>query len=57
MRRKSVGLSAHSSLAGIEFDINKVSVYADVEVPVMQDFVGNQLVAPWLFKMYVSYMF
>jgi hypothetical protein len=42
---------------GIEFDINKVSVYADVEVPVMQDFVGNQLVAPFLFKMYVSYMF
>jgi hypothetical protein len=42
---------------GIEFDIDKVSVYADVEVPVFQDFVGNQLAAPFLFKMYVSYMF
>jgi hypothetical protein len=42
---------------GVEFDINKVSAYADVEVPVFQDFVGNQLVAPFLFKMYISYMF
>jgi hypothetical protein len=42
---------------GIEFDIRQVSVYADVELPVMQDFVGNQLVAPWLFKMYVSFKF
>jgi hypothetical protein len=42
---------------GIEFKVHRVSVYADVEVPVVQDFVGNQLVAPWLFKMYVSYMF
>jgi hypothetical protein len=42
---------------GIEARIGKVSVYADVEVPVFQDFVGNQLAAPWLFKMYVSYMF
>jgi hypothetical protein len=32
-------------------------MYADVEVPVFQDFVGNQLAAPWMFKMYVSYMF
>ena len=42
---------------GIELHIHRVSVYADVEVPVFQDFVGNQLVAPFLFKMYVSYMF
>jgi hypothetical protein len=42
---------------GIEFHMHPVSVYADVELPVFQDFVGNQLVAPWLFKMYVSYMF
>ena len=42
---------------GIEANLGHVSVYADVEVPVFQDFVGNQLVAPWLFKMYVSYMF
>jgi hypothetical protein len=42
---------------GIEFKIHQVSVYADVEVPVFQDFVGNQLVAPFLFKMYATYMF
>jgi hypothetical protein len=42
---------------GLELTLHKVSVYADVELPVFQDFVGNQLVAPFLFKMYVSYMF
>jgi len=42
---------------GIEFDLHHVSVYADVELPVFQDFVGNQLVAPFLFKMYASYKF
>ena len=42
---------------GVEFRMHHVSVYADVEVPVFQDFVGNQLVAPWLFKTYLSYMF
>jgi hypothetical protein len=42
---------------GIELHLHKVTVYADAEFPVVQDFVGNQLVAPFLFKMYVSYMF
>jgi hypothetical protein len=42
---------------GVEFDLRKVSVYADVELPVFQDFVGNQLAAPFLFKMYMTYMF
>lgn len=42
---------------GIEFDYHKVSVYADVELPVFQDFVGNQLAALFLFKFYFSYMF
>jgi hypothetical protein len=42
---------------GIELGLHKVSLYADVELPVFQDFVGNQLVAPWLFKMYLSYHF
>lgn len=42
---------------GVEFDIDKISIYADVELPVFQDFTGNQLVAPFLFKMYVTYMF
>jgi hypothetical protein len=42
---------------GIDIKVHPVDIYADVELPVFQDFVGNQLVAPFLFKMYVSYMF
>jgi len=42
---------------GIEFDMHPVSFYADVEVPVFQDFRGNQLVAPWLLKATMSYHF
>ena len=42
---------------GFEAKMGKVSMYADVELPVMQDVVGNQLVSPWIFKMYVTYMF
>jgi hypothetical protein len=34
-----------------------VKIYADVEVPVLQHFTGNQLVAPVLFKVSLSYMF
>ena len=42
---------------GVEFDVHPVSVYADVEVPVFQDFRGNQVVAPWLLKVVMSYHF
>ena len=42
---------------GIEFHIHPVKIYADVEVPVYQNFTGNQLAAPVLFKLSVSYMF
>jgi hypothetical protein len=42
---------------GIEVDVHPVSFYADVEVPVFMDFRGNQLVARWLLKTYVSYHF
>jgi hypothetical protein len=42
---------------GVEFDMHPVSVYADVEVPVFQDFRGNQVVAPWLLKVIMSYHF
>jgi hypothetical protein len=42
---------------GMEFDMHPVSFYADVEVPVFQDFRGNQVVAPWLVKASVSYHF
>jgi hypothetical protein len=42
---------------GIEFDWKKFTAYSDVELPVFQDFVGNQLVAPFLFKFYLTYHF
>jgi hypothetical protein len=42
---------------GIEFHIHPVVVYADVEVPVWQDFTGQQLAAAVLFKISVSYHF
>ena len=42
---------------GIEFSLHPVKVYADVELPVYQNMTGNQLVAPALFKLSVSYMF
>ena len=42
---------------GIEFHLHPVKLYADVEVPVYQNMNGNQLVAPILFKVSLSYMF
>ena len=42
---------------GIEFNLHPTMVYADVELPVLQHFTGNQLAAPALFKVVVSYMF
>lgn len=42
---------------GLEFNFHPVKFYADVELPVYQNVRGNQLVAPALFKLTVSYMF
>jgi len=42
---------------GIEFHIHPIKIYADAEIPVFQNFTGNQLVAPVLFKVSMSYMF
>ena len=42
---------------GIEFHIHPVMIYADAEFPVYQNFTGNQLAAPVMFKVSVSYMF
>jgi hypothetical protein len=42
---------------GVEFHIHPVKIYADAEFPVFQHFTGNQLAAPVLFKVSVSYMF
>jgi len=42
---------------GIEFHMHPFIFYADAEVPVYQNFTGNQLAAPVLFKVSVSFMF
>jgi hypothetical protein len=42
---------------GVEFHIHSMKVYADVELPVFQNVNGNQVVAPVLVKVNVSYMF
>lgn len=41
----------------LEVDLHPISIYADVELPVFQNFTGNQLAASILFKFAVSYMF
>lgn len=42
---------------GIEFHIHPVAIHADAEFPVYQNFTGNQLAAPVLFKLSMSFMF
>ena len=40
---------------GIEYDIDRVRLYGDVEVQVYQDVNGNQLIAPVQLKLIVAY--
>jgi hypothetical protein len=42
---------------GLEFDVHSLKLYADAEVPVYQHFNGNQVAAPVLVKVSVSYEF
>jgi hypothetical protein len=42
---------------GIECHLHALTLYADAEFPVYQNFTGNQLAAPVLFKVLLSYMF
>lgn len=42
---------------GAEYDVADMRFYGDVEVPIVQNFNGNQLVAPVLFKFMVGYNF
>lgn len=42
---------------GVEFHIHPIKIYADAEFPVFQHFTGDQLAAPVLFKVSMSYMF
>ena len=42
---------------GMEVQMSSVTLYADAEFPVVQYFTGNQLAAPVLFKVGLSYVF
>lgn len=42
---------------GFEIHLHPVKIYADAEFPVFQHFTGDQLAAPVMFKLSVSYMF
>ena len=54
---KNTGYQQVSLSPGIEFDFKKVRVYADAELPVMNNVVGNQLIAPCTVKVVASYLF
>jgi hypothetical protein len=42
---------------GVEYDINAIKLYGDVEIPIYQHINGNQLVSPVQFKFIVGYSF
>ncbi len=42
---------------GLEVDVDPMTFYADVELPVYENVVGNQLIAPALFKVEAVYHF
>lgn len=42
---------------GLEVDVHSLKFYADAEVPVYQNFVGNQIAAPVLIKATIAYEF
>jgi len=65
-RTKDYGAAANSPNSGytrvllspgVEIHLHPVKIYADAELPVFQNVNGNQLVAPVLVKVGVSYMF
>ena len=42
---------------GLEYDVNNIELYGDVEIPVYQNFNGNQLISPVQLKFIVGYKF
>lgn len=42
---------------GLEYDVGKLKLYADVEFPLYQNVNGDQLVAPRLYKFILAYSF
>jgi hypothetical protein len=65
-RNHDIGMRSNSSDSGysrllispgMEYDVNAVRLYGDVEFPIYQSVNGNQLTAPVLFKFIVGYSF
>ncbi len=65
-RAHDVGMNANTDNSGytrlmlspgVEYKVNAVKLYADVEVPIYDNVNGNQLVAPVLTKLAVGYSF
>jgi len=54
---QNTGYQQLSLSPGIEFDFKKVRLYADAELPVINNVVGNQLIAPCTVKVIASYLF
>jgi hypothetical protein len=54
---QNTGYQQLSLSPGIEFDFKKVRLYADAELPVMNNVVGNQLIVPCTVKVIASYLF
>jgi len=54
---QNTGYQQVSLSPGIEFDFKKVRLYADAELPVMNNVVGSQLIAPCTIKVVASYLF
>ena len=42
---------------GLEVDVHRLKFYGDVEIPVYQNFTGNQLAASALIKATIAYEF
>ncbi len=42
---------------GMEYDVDSLKLFADVELPIYQDVNGNQLVASRLYKFILSYSY
>ncbi|NBR47661.1 hypothetical protein EBU02_02225 [bacterium] len=53
----NTGYQQVSLSPGLEFDFHPVRVYSDVELPVISNVVGNQLIAPCMVRVIVSYLF
>jgi hypothetical protein len=41
----------------MEYDVNQMKFYGDLEFPIVQDMNGDQLTAPVLFKVMIGYSF